>query len=72
MVLAAQPALLPSVTEAVWFASPPMDEDARLSALELAYEQQVRVQHATLSHTFSRTRHHLNLRACVHFRRSCF
>ena len=42
MVLSAPPALLPSVMEAVWFASPQLDEDAHLSALELAHEQQVR------------------------------
>jgi len=36
------PALLPSVTESAWFAGPVLvDEDAQLTALELAYEQQL-------------------------------
>ena len=41
--LSLPPALLPCVTDSAWFAGPVHgDEDAALSALELAYEQQVR------------------------------
>lgn len=41
--LALPPALMPCVTDSSWFAGPGMgDEDAALSALELAHEQQVR------------------------------
>ena len=41
--LSLPPALLPCVTDSAWFAGPVLvDEDAALSALELAYEEQVR------------------------------
>ncbi len=39
--LSASPLLFPSSTEAAWFASPEVDEEAQLAALELAYEQQL-------------------------------
>ena len=38
------PTMLPSMTSSTWFARPGLvDEDAQLTALELAYDQQVRV-----------------------------
>ena len=41
--LSLPPALLPSVTDSAWFGSPAaFDEDAALTALETAYQQQVR------------------------------
>ena len=43
--LSLPPGLLPCVTDSAWFAGPVLvDEDAALSALEVAYEQQVRTR----------------------------
>ena len=40
--LSMPPVLLPSITDSVWFSSQQLlDEDAQLTALELAYEQQL-------------------------------
>jgi hypothetical protein len=49
--LSAPPHLLPSVADAIWFAAPPVDEDARLAAQELAYENQARSNPRALHHT---------------------
>ena len=47
-MLSLPPHLMPSVTDSAWFAGPvQMDEDAALSALELAYETQVFPRHRT-------------------------
>ena len=48
--LSLPPALLPTVTDSGWFAGPTLiDEDAYLSAMEAAYEQQVRLHSAALN-----------------------
>ena len=36
------PQLLPHATDAIWFLTPVVDEDAQLTALEQQYESQVR------------------------------
>ena len=42
-MLSLPPGLMPCATDSTWFAGPVLlDEDAALSALELAYEQPVR------------------------------